>query len=668
MVIECPNCVTKFAVDAQQLAEVERPRFHCSRCDHFFELDDIHAADSSESEESPQASAQGEGVEHAMEDSDPGEVVSSAGRELEKDDSPSDDNELVASGADLLLNEGDPDLSGFEDDFDEYGEEDDDGWDEEENVAHSTEVPGGAPAFGKQPEDTDDDRDEAIETLVSKASGYSESTEPGSFETGSFETGSFESGQDPNPPQTTEPADNAYAESGSGRPRDEEQSWMIDSEKDSATQLALYQESEMEQSADAMPGGSRFRTNRDIENAPPLLAQWPQGDPTAAYEADTAALLHSTSESDGAAAKSTASPDEEMTATLAFDADTMTDAASAMAAASEESSPAGSSGEFAGNTSADDAVKVEDTVNERITDWVTPGEVSVKEGEVSAKEGEVSVDGRAKPASEFRSNWPEEKSVEPERKTDRTPKDEPARQDASLSRLPEAFDEQQEKRNRKLQRAAEIRRERLERERLEALEEVGLASGAAFRPDPKRSKNMRSFVTPLLLMWSVPAFLVWGFSSWSAHTDDSPKVISDLLHLESDDLPLAPPPGLALVDLNSTRKTLHDGSRVLEIEGKVFNATEQPFEDIKLEAKLFDLENRELNSQIVLFNNGLRRAKLPALSKSAILNLQRKRNAGTYDLAPGQAEPFRVVFTEVAGQEHWFSTRVYSVRRSRSRT
>lgn len=37
MVIECPSCKTKFAVDGAQLREVDAPRFHCSRCDHFFE-------------------------------------------------------------------------------------------------------------------------------------------------------------------------------------------------------------------------------------------------------------------------------------------------------------------------------------------------------------------------------------------------------------------------------------------------------------------------------------------------------------------------------------------------------------------------------------------------------------------------------------------------------
>lgn len=38
MVIECPSCKTKFALDAQQLIGVESPRFHCSRCNHMFEI------------------------------------------------------------------------------------------------------------------------------------------------------------------------------------------------------------------------------------------------------------------------------------------------------------------------------------------------------------------------------------------------------------------------------------------------------------------------------------------------------------------------------------------------------------------------------------------------------------------------------------------------------
>ncbi len=38
MVVDCPSCRTKFAVDPGLLEGVHNPRFHCSRCDHYFEV------------------------------------------------------------------------------------------------------------------------------------------------------------------------------------------------------------------------------------------------------------------------------------------------------------------------------------------------------------------------------------------------------------------------------------------------------------------------------------------------------------------------------------------------------------------------------------------------------------------------------------------------------
>ncbi len=40
-VVQCPACQTKFAVDGNQLAAVEIPRFHCSRCDNVFTVDRV---------------------------------------------------------------------------------------------------------------------------------------------------------------------------------------------------------------------------------------------------------------------------------------------------------------------------------------------------------------------------------------------------------------------------------------------------------------------------------------------------------------------------------------------------------------------------------------------------------------------------------------------------
>lgn len=38
-IVQCPQCQTKFAVEASVLAEVSAPRFHCSRCDFVFALE-----------------------------------------------------------------------------------------------------------------------------------------------------------------------------------------------------------------------------------------------------------------------------------------------------------------------------------------------------------------------------------------------------------------------------------------------------------------------------------------------------------------------------------------------------------------------------------------------------------------------------------------------------
>lgn len=38
MVIQCPSCGTKFSVEVEELSGTRNPTFHCSRCNHFFDL------------------------------------------------------------------------------------------------------------------------------------------------------------------------------------------------------------------------------------------------------------------------------------------------------------------------------------------------------------------------------------------------------------------------------------------------------------------------------------------------------------------------------------------------------------------------------------------------------------------------------------------------------
>lgn len=41
LVIQCPACQTRFAVESAQLRGIAKPRFHCSRCSHYFGIEDL---------------------------------------------------------------------------------------------------------------------------------------------------------------------------------------------------------------------------------------------------------------------------------------------------------------------------------------------------------------------------------------------------------------------------------------------------------------------------------------------------------------------------------------------------------------------------------------------------------------------------------------------------
>lgn len=57
IIVQCPSCQTKFAVDAELVESIDAPRFHCSRCDSVFEASEgsFEAPKSMASAEIPQA-------------------------------------------------------------------------------------------------------------------------------------------------------------------------------------------------------------------------------------------------------------------------------------------------------------------------------------------------------------------------------------------------------------------------------------------------------------------------------------------------------------------------------------------------------------------------------------------------------------------------------------
>ena len=39
-IVQCPSCLTRYAVESSSLAQLDAPKFHCSRCDHLFGSED----------------------------------------------------------------------------------------------------------------------------------------------------------------------------------------------------------------------------------------------------------------------------------------------------------------------------------------------------------------------------------------------------------------------------------------------------------------------------------------------------------------------------------------------------------------------------------------------------------------------------------------------------
>ncbi len=75
MIIQCPACQTKFSIDSTVVNAVSSPRFHCSRCDHLFRLEENFI--SGGTHEGERQAAQREVPTHksGAEDSRPGEQL-----------------------------------------------------------------------------------------------------------------------------------------------------------------------------------------------------------------------------------------------------------------------------------------------------------------------------------------------------------------------------------------------------------------------------------------------------------------------------------------------------------------------------------------------------------------------------------------------------------------
>ena len=48
MIVQCSNCLTRYSIDGAKVESSDNPRFHCSRCDHYFELNSATSEETAE--------------------------------------------------------------------------------------------------------------------------------------------------------------------------------------------------------------------------------------------------------------------------------------------------------------------------------------------------------------------------------------------------------------------------------------------------------------------------------------------------------------------------------------------------------------------------------------------------------------------------------------------
>jgi hypothetical protein len=246
------------------------------------------------------------------------------------------------------------------------------------------------------------------------------------------------------------------------------------------------------------------------------------------------------------------------------------------------------------------------------------------------------------------------------------PKGTPSGEGKKVIDLHDAPSIEREKVKRKAKKRA-ARHDRLLDDDASYFEPDSSARRASGRPASGRGFSFRDIRFPdtgwlaLLTVWSVPLLLTGIFCIWSFHVDATPGLIKRAFNMDIETLPKSAPSGLALVDLTSSIVSLDDGTKVLAIEGVLFNATVETFRNVRLKARVYNKENHQLGEVRVGFSNGLINARLGALKEDAINALQEKDGAGSGEVKPNVKAPFRIVVTGLTGEEEWFSTGVLSV-------
>ncbi|MFN8389192.1 MAG: zinc-ribbon domain-containing protein [Bdellovibrionota bacterium] len=588
MIIQCPSCSTKFAVDSAQLADVDSPRFHCSRCDHFFELG-----------QSAQADAAKTGPVQAESPASP----SQAARQLDLLGAAFPDADLLSPGRALDAELDEPVSVSLDEDL---------GLDEELEL--------------------DDDHDVESTSI--------------DFDVDLGERGTASSQSDRDPPTriSSAPVGGDMSASGSDRV---------------AADLAADRGSERRFDLRNLTFDKEFA----LDEHTPVCAQWPSEAGQSPFEADLSNLHSQLRVKSGSAEHDAAGDVGDDNHIRPF---------------SQRGMPATHSDESFYSSESTEVVPVSPSVSRSRLSRAADAELG------ALGRTEAAGDANALSSNAFVRFL---RTAE----TDTEAEDEPADSVVGQSAAGPSTVGQSA--------AAEISpswqvsapsverapvRETLNdlelkplpsRTRIAPTSEVAApASEAPFlsragllqRNDAAVSAIRRgSSWLAVAAASSIPLVMTAGIWWWSANLAHTPLLVKNILHLEPAGLQQLAPPGLEVVDLKSNFVTLDSGKKVLEIRGDVLNATMKTFGKVKLEAKVFSRDNKELGRVLVDSRSGLSGAKIEALSTQALEEMQHQTPNGLSKLDPNERVPFLIVIPETSSGEdlsavQWFSTRIYS--------
>ncbi|OVE80387.1 hypothetical protein BVY02_00330 [bacterium J17] len=640
VVIQCPACETKFSVEAEQLAKVDNPRFHCSRCGHYFDFDKELASSPIENDHSD-------------------EQINEA-KQMWTQDTTLDEFEVADQGTEEFQDDANQRTPHQEHQQPEYRKSFEEDFSQEvqhySNIENSAEDETFADVPNQDQDQILEEAEQAVaaeflerdifaqesEQIISQTEEEPEEVHPGV----PWDTPAPNDVLDAPPARegTQSTADDAIDEHSSNYAPDfSEHLASMMTEDSEAKQLDLIPETDSSPpKATSTKGGGRLKKTMHIdrteltykeidgEEVPIITADWPDQPDDREHEADLGSLI-------GRPSPALFPPTSKQTE-------------------SEEGSTSNATDDGEGE--------------EKDDSWETESDST-----------ESSFDSQAfgmPPIIDDSDDTSDERFEEEEPSTRPDPfldddyqadgEDTFSHLEAELEDLSEdEEDDLSASTSRPGESAAHISREQYKSTtQSEPKVETPAISrkpppsgGESHKPSARHSAN-NSFA-PLFVFWSVPLLLCVGFWLWKENIESTPGLLKGLFNLEGSNLPHIAPRDLSLIDIRSEIVTLDNGRRVLEVSGNILNGSQKTLNDVRIEAKIYNRENKELQKVIVYSNNGLADASISSLKEDALKKLQDaigiKRT-----LKPNSNMPFRVVFFEPFSDAAWYSARVYSVK------